>query len=580
MPDPFRVPIVSTIREGDSAPFPSLQEGQCPMPRTPRKYEEFLDKTPANFVPLTPVQFLERAALAYPDKTSVIHGARRYTWRETYARARRLASALVKRGLGKGSTVAVMAANTPELYEAHFGVPMAGAVLNALNVRLNADDIAFILDHGEAEILITDREFSGTVRKALEKLGRAIPVIDIDDPEADSAGALLGETDYESLLAEGDPDFAWAFPADEWDAITLNYTSGTTGNPKGVVYHYRGAYLNALGNIVTWGLNHGIVYLWTLPMFHCNGWCFPWTLAALAGTNVCSRKVTAQAIYDAIGDHGVTHFCGAPIVLGFVINAKDSDKRAFDHTVNVMTAAAPPPASVLARMEAEGFKVTHTYGLTEVYGPATVCAWHSEWDALDMEEQARLKSRQGVRYAVEEGLMVGHPETLEPVPWDGETMGEVFFRGNITMRGYLKNPDATQKALAGGWFHSGDLGVVHPDGYIQLKDRSKDIIISGGENISSIEVEGILYKHPDVVACGVVAKPDEKWGETPVAVVELRDGATVTEADLIAFCRDGLTHYKCPRQIIFDALPKTSTGKIQKFLLREHVQRLIEQGEA
>jgi len=550
------------------------------MVMTPNKYETHLDKTPANHVPLTPLQFLERAALAYPDKTSVIHGARRYTWAETYARSRRLASALAKRGVGKGMTVAVMGSNTPELYEAHFGVPMIGAVLNALNVRLNAEEIAFILDHGEAEILITDREFSTTIRGALAKLGRTIPVIDIDDPEAGGAGDLLGDLTYEDLLAEGDPDFAWTWPADEWDAISLNYTSGTTGNPKGVVYHHRGAYLNGLGNIVTWTMPHESVYLWTLPMFHCNGWCFPWTMAALAGTSVCCRKVSAKAIYDGIADHGVSHFCGAPIVLGFVINAKETEKRAFSHTVKVMTAAAPPPATVLARMQSEGFHVTHTYGLTEVYGPATVCAWHTAWNDLDMEEQARLKSRQGVRYVVEDGLMVGDPETLEPVPRDGKTIGEVFFRGNITMRGYLKNPDATEKALAGGWFHSGDLGVVHPDGYIQLKDRSKDIIISGGENISSIEVEDVLYKHPDVVSCGVVALPDEKWGETPVAVVELRDGATVTEAELIAFCRDNLTHYKCPRTVIFDELPKTSTGKIQKFRLREHVRRLIEDGAA
>ncbi|WP_299442065.1 acyl-CoA synthetase [uncultured Rhodospira sp.] len=550
------------------------------MPRTPRKYEEHLDRTPANHVPLTPLQFLDRAALAYPDKVSVIHGARRYTWSQTRERARRLASALAKRGIVKGSTVAVMGSNTPELYEAHFGVPMIGAVLNALNVRLNADEIAFILVHGEAEILITDREFSPTIKKALAKLESPIPVIDIDDPEAGGAGELLGETTYEDLLAEGDPDFAWAYPADEWDAISLNYTSGTTGNPKGVVYHHRGAYLNGLGNIVTWTLPHESVYLWTLPMFHCNGWCFPWTMAALAGTNVCCRKVNAKAIYDAIADHGVTHFCGAPIVLGFVINASDAEKRPFDHTVKVMTAAAPPPAPVLARMQAEGFHVTHTYGLTEVYGPATVCAWHTEWDDLDMEEQARLKARQGIRYVVQDDLMVGDPETVEPVPHDGETMGEVFFRGNITMRGYLKNPDATDKAFAGGWFHSGDLGVVYPDGYIQLKDRSKDIIISGGENISSIEVESVLYKHPDVVACGVVAKTDERWGETPVAVVELRDGATVTEADLIAFCRESLAGYKCPRTILFDELPKTSTGKIQKFRLREHVGRLAEAGES
>lgn len=556
------------------------RETQKTMVQTPNKYETHLDKTPANYVPLSPLQFLERAALAYPDKTALIHGARRYTWAETDARARRLASALAQRGIGKGATVAVMGSNTPELYEAHFGVPMIGAVLNALNVRLSADEIAFILDHGEAEILLTDREFSTTVKGALAKLGRSIPVIDIDDPEAGGVGERLGDITYEELLAEGDPAFAWSGPDDEWDAIALNYTSGTTGNPKGVVYHHRGAYLNGLGNIVTWTMPHESVYLWTLPMFHCNGWCFPWTMAALAGTSVCCRKVSAKAIYDGIAEHGVTHFCGAPIVLGFVINAREADKRPFDHTVKVMTAAAPPPASVLARMQAEGFHVTHTYGLTEVYGPATVCAWHAEWDALDMEEQARLKSRQGVRYVVQDGLMVAHPETLEPVPRDGETIGEVFFRGNITMRGYLKNPDATDAALAGGWFHSGDLGVVHPDGYIQLKDRSKDIIISGGENISSIEVESVLYRHPDVVSCGVVARPDEKWGETPVAVVELRDGAKVTEAELIAFCRENLTHYKCPRSIVFDELPKTSTGKIQKFRLREHVRRLIEQGDA
>ena len=547
------------------------------MARTPRKYEEHLDRAPANHVPLTPLQFLDRAAHAFPDKVAVIHGRRRYTWAETRARARRLAGALAARGIAKGSTVAVMAANTPELYEAHFGVPMTGGVLNALNTRLGAEEIAFILEHGEAEILIADRAFSDTVRAALERLESPPPVIDIDDPEAgDGVGPALGETDYESLLAEGDPDYAWAWPADEWDAIALNYTSGTTGNPKGVVYHHRGAYLNAVGNIVTWTMPPESVYLWTLPMFHCNGWCFPWTLAALAGTNVCCRQVSAKTIYDAIADHGVTHFCGAPVVLGFVINATEAEKRPFDHTVNAMTAAAPPPASVLARMQAEGFRVTHTYGLTEVYGPATVCAWHTEWDALDMEEQARLKARQGVRYLVEDDLMVADPDTLEPVPRDGETMGEVMFKGNITMRGYLKNPEATAKAFAGGWFHSGDLAVVHPDGYLQLRDRSKDIIISGGENISSIEVESVLYRHPDVATCAVVAAPDEKWGETPVAVVERRDGANATEAELVAFCRQHLAGYKCPRTVLFDELPKTSTGKIQKNRLRDDIRRRID----
>lgn len=544
------------------------------MVRTPSKYEEHLDRVPANHVPLTPLQFLDRAAHAFPDKVAVIHGRRRYTWAETRARARRLASALAVRGIAKGSTVAVLAANTPELYEAHFGVPMTGGILNAINTRLGAEEIAFILEHGEAEILIADRAFSDTVRAALDRLDSPPPVIDIDDSEAgEGVGPALGETDYESLLAGGDPDYTWSWPADEWDAITLNYTSGTTGNPKGVVYHHRGAYLNAVGNIVTWTMPPESVYLWTLPMFHCNGWCFPWTLAALAGTNVCCRQVSAKAIYDAIADHGVTHFCGAPVVLGFVINATEAEKRPFDHTVNAMTAAAPPPASVLARMQAEGFRVTHTYGLTEVYGPATVCAWHAEWDALDMEEQARLKARQGVRYLVEDDLMVADPETMEPVPRDGETMGEVMFKGNITMRGYLKNPEATAKAFAGGWFHSGDLAVVHPDGYLQLRDRSKDIIISGGENISSIEVESVLYRHPDVATCAVVAAPDEKWGETPVAVVERRDGATATEADLVVFCRQHLAHYKCPRTVLFDELPKTSTGKIQKNRLRDDIRR-------
>ncbi|GEO80777.1 acyl-CoA synthetase [Pararhodospirillum oryzae] len=535
-------------------------------------YRTGLDRTPANYVPLSPLGFLDRAAQTCPDRPSIVHGARRYTWSQTRERALRLASALRNLGIEEGETVAVMGANTPELYEAHFGVPMAGAVLNALNIRLNAEEIAFILNHGEARILLTDTEFAPTIKAALPLLDHPVRVIDIVDSEYTGPGERLGETDYETLLAGGDPAFAWQGPADEWDAIALNYTSGTTGNPKGVVYHHRGATLNALSNIITWGMPSGARYLWTLPMFHCNGWCFPWTMAANMGTNVCLRRVSAAGIFQAIADEKVTHFCGAPIVLGFLINAGPAERREFSHTVHVMTAAAPPPAVVLERMQREGFQVSHVYGLTETYGPSTVCFWKEEWNALPIDEQARLKARQGVRYVVQDGLMVGDPETMEPVPADGETLGEVFFRGNITMKGYLKNPAATEEAFRGGWFHTGDLGVVHPDGYIQLKDRSKDIIISGGENISSIEVEGALHRHPDVVAAAVVARPDEKWGETPLAYVELRDGATVTEKELIAFCREGLAHYKCPREIVFGPLPKTSTGKIQKFILRRQAR--------
>lgn len=567
----------SCIRSPKATESPHWRGKVHPTMTTPSQkspYQIGLDRNPANSVPLTPLGFLERAAMVYPERASVVHGKRRYTWAETYRRARRLASALSARGIGFEDTVAVMGANTPELYEAHYGVPMAGAVLNALNVRLNADEIAFILNHGEAKVLITDREFSPVVKDALTKLDRMPLVIDITDSEYEGPGTCLGEMDYEAFLASGDPEFAWRTPRDEWESITLNYTSGTTGNPKGVVYHHRGAYLNALSNIITWGMPHHATYLWTLPMFHCNGWCFPWTMAANGGTNVCLRRVSAAHIFNAIAEEGVTHFCGAPIVLGFIINAKAEERRAFSHDVNVMTAASPPPASVLQKMEEDGFRVSHVYGLTEVYGPATVCAWKPEWNDLPMAEQGRLKSRQGVRYIVQEGLMIGDPETMEPMPWDGESMGEVFFRGNITMKGYLKNPKASEEAFRGGWFHTGDLGVVHADGYIQLKDRSKDIIISGGENISSIEVEDVLYRHPDVVAAAVVAKPDEKWGETPKAYVEVRDGATATEQDLIAFCRDNLTHYKCPRDVEIGPLPKTSTGKIQKFILRAQAKEL------
>ncbi|MBI2977914.1 MAG: acyl-CoA synthetase [Rhodospirillales bacterium] len=540
-------------------------------------YDKDLGQNTANYAPLTPLSFIQRTAAVYPDHPSVIHGARRFTWKETYARSRRLASALSRRGIRPGDTVAIMGANTPEMYEAAFGVPMTGAVLNTLNVRLDAPTIAFSLQHGEAKFLITDTEFSATVKAALKALGRDIPVIDIDDGEAgnDISHERLGEKDYEALLAEGDPEFDWRLPADEWQAISLNYTSGTTGDPKGVVYHHRGAYLNAISNIVAWNMAHHPVYLWTLPMFHCNGWCFPWSVAAVAGTNVCLRRVNAANIYNAIADQGVTHFCGAPIVLNYVINAKPDERREFDHTVNVMTAAAPPPASTLEAMQRQGFNVTHVYGLTETYGPAVICAWHDNWNRRPIEEQAQLKSRQGVNYHMLQGLTVMDPETMKPVPADGETMGEVMFRGNIVMKGYLKNKKATASSLAGGWFHSGDLGVMHPDGYLQLKDRSKDIIISGGENISSIEVESVLYKHPAVLAAAVVARPDDKWGETPCAFVELKDHAAPVSADeIIKFCRDNMAHFKAPKMVVFGPLPKTSTGKIQKFKLRDIAKEL------
>ena len=532
-------------------------------------YDTHLDQSPANYAALSPITFLERAAATYPNRTSVIHGSKRFTWAETYARARRLASALSGLGVGKNDTVAVMAANTPEMYECAFGPAIAGAVVNTLNTRLDAAALAFSLNHGEAKVLITDTEFSTSVKSALAELGRDIAVIDIVDSESDVSGETLGEMDYEAFLAGGDPDFGWAPVADEWDAISLNYTSGTTGDPKGVVYHHRGAYLNAMSNIVGWNMPHHAIYLWTLPMFHCNGWCFPWSLAAIAGTNVCLRRVNAGNIYAAIADHGVTHFCGAPIVLNVVINATDAERRRFDHKVNVMTAAAPPPAATLQRMQEQGFDVTHVYGLTETYGPAVICSWHPEWNNLPIEQQILKKGRQGVRYHVLQGLTVMDPETMEPVPADGETMGEVMFKGNVVMKGYLKNPKTTDETLAGGWLHSGDLGVIEADGYIKLKDRSKDVIISGGENISSIEVEDTLAKHPAVMLAAVVAKPDEKWGETPCAFVELMDGAEANEAEIIHFCRANMAHYKCPKNIVFGELPKTSTGKIQKFKLRE-----------
>jgi fatty-acyl-CoA synthase len=533
-----------------------------------------LDRNPANHVPLSPLSFIERAAAVHPDQLAVVHGAQRFTWAETYARCRRLASALQRRGIGKNDTVAVMAANTPQLLEAHFGVPMIGAVLNALNTRLDSKTIAFILEHGEAKALITDREFSSIVGPALRQLGKKLLVIDIEDPLGAPAEAL-GEIDYEAFLGSGDPDFAWKYPDDEWDAIALNYTSGTTGNPKGVVLHHRGAYLNAIGNLMVWSMPRHPVYLWTLPMFHCNGWCFPWTIAALSGTHVCLRRVEAAAIFSAIAQEKVTHLCGAPIVVNLLLNAPDEQRRDFGgRTIAMMTAGSAPPAAVLQGIEGMGFAMTHVYGLTEVYGPSVVCEWHHDWDSLGDEERATLKARQGVRYPVLEGLMVADPQTLQPVPRDGKAMGEIFMRGNIVMKGYLKNPKASHEAFAGGWFHTGDLAVAHPNGYVEIKDRSKDIIISGGENISTIEVEGVLYRHPDVLEAAVVARPDPRWGETPCAFVTLKPGHNTTAEQIIAYCRDHLAHFKAPKTIVFGPLPKTSTGKVQKFQLREQAKSL------
>jgi Acyl-CoA synthetases (AMP-forming)/AMP-acid ligases II len=537
-------------------------------------YDRDLDRTPANFQPLTPLSHLARAAEVFPDQIAVIHGGQRTDYRTFYARARRLASALAARGIGKGDTVSVMLANTPAMLECHYGVPMTGAVLNTLNTRLDAAIIAFSLDHAEAKVLITDREFSKTIKAALAQCEAKPLVIDYDDPEFAIEGERLGEIDYEDFVASGDAAFAWRMPDDEWDAISLNYTSGTTGNPKGVVYHHRGAALMGYGNVVACSLPRHPVYLWTLPMFHCNGWCFPWTISVVAGTHVCLRWVRASAMYEAIAEHGVTHLCGAPIVMSILLNAKDEERRSFDGVVKFLTAAAPPPEAVLAAMAEAGFEVTHLYGLTETYGPAVVNEWKAEWDRLEPAARATRKARQGVRYQALEDLTVMDPQTMERVPADGETLGEVMFRGNVVMKGYLKNAKATADSLAGGWFHSGDLGVLHPDGYIQLKDRSKDIIISGGENISSIEVEDAIYKHPAVQAVAVVAKDDDKWGETPCAFVETRPGASVTAEEIIAWCRDRLAHYKCPRHVVFEDLPKTSTGKIQKYVLRERAKAI------
>ncbi|HEX4160518.1 MAG TPA: acyl-CoA synthetase [Rhizomicrobium sp.] len=542
-------------------------------PGTGSIYDRDLHRNAANFQPLTPLSFLERAALAFPDRVAIIHGKQRISYADFHARSRRLASALTRRGIHRGDTVAVMLANTPPMLEAHYGVPMAGAVLCALNTRLDPAALAFILDHGEAKVLITDREFAPVVRETLARAKARPLVIDVDDLEFPQEGERLGRIDYEDFLADGDPEFAWAMPDDEWDAIALNYTSGTTGNPKGVVFHHRGAALMGYDNVLAAGLCKHPVYLWTLPMFHCNGWCFPWTVSVVAGTHVCLRAVRAKPIYDLMAEHGVTHLCGAPIVMSILVNAGAAERRALPRRVEFITAAAPPPESTLAAMCEAGFNVTHVYGLTETYGPAVVNEWRAEWDALDANTRAAKKARQGVRYPALAELAVMDPQTMEPVPADGETLGEVMFRGNIVMKGYLKNPAATKDAFAGGWFHSGDLGVLHADGYIQLKDRSKDIIISGGENISSIEVEDALLKHPAVLYAAVVAKHDERWGETPCAFIEMKPGhETVSESDLIAWCRDHLAHYKCPRHVVFCEIPKTSTGKIQKYKLREQAR--------
>lgn len=532
-------------------------------------YDQGLDKNSANYVPLSPLSFLRRSAMVYPKRLSIIQDSKQYTWAETYERVKRFASSLSRLGVGKNDTVACMLPNITAMYEAHFAVPMTGAVVNTLNTRLDAEAIAFQLQHGEAKVLLTDPEFAKTIKGALDLLpGKKPIVIDVMDPEYESQ-ERLGTLDYEKLLAEGDPNFQWRLPADEWDPIALNYTSGTTGNPKGVVYHHRGAYLNAVSNVVSWAMPPHTVYLWTLPMFHCNGWCFPWTMAVNAGVSVCLRKVDAVKIFELIKAHNITHMCGAPIVYGMLINAPEENRQGLNHTVNGLVAGAAPPAAIIEGCDKIGFNITHVYGLTETYGPASVCAKQPEWDALPLEFRAARNSRQGVNYHLQEAVTVLDPETMLPVPWDGETVGEIMFRGNIVMKGYLKNAEATAEAFAGGWFHTGDLAVVHSDGYVKIKDRSKDVIISGGENISSLEVEEVLFRHPAVNIAAVVAKPDEKWGEVPCAYVELRPGAKATEAEVIEFCREHLARFKVPKQVVFVEIPKTSTGKVQKFRLRE-----------
>ena len=536
-------------------------------------YDTNLDKNNANFVPLTPLSFLKRSAEVYPQKTSIIHGKRVYNWEQTYKRSLQFASALSKHGIGKNDTVSVLSFNTPEIYEAHYAVPMIGAVLNTINIRLDVETISYILEHSEAKVLITDTELSLTVKKSLEKLNKDILIIDIVDEMAvlpEGSGERLGKYEYEEFLNSGDPEFEFIMPSDEWDSIALNYTSGTTGLPKGVVYHHRGSYLMSLGTVTALSMPMHPTYMWIVPMFHCNGWGNPYTLTALAGTSICMRYVSAKNMFDAIADHKVTHFGGAPIVLNFLAQAKDDERRDIAHTVNVVTAGAPPPAATLEAVQKMGLKVNHVYGLTETYGHISICAWQEEWNELSAEEQAQLKSRQGVNFPMMETLAVLNPETMKPVENNGEEIGEIMIRGNCVMKGYLKNKDESDKSMAQGWFHSGDLAVMYPNGYIQIKDRSKDIIISGGENISSVEIENTLYKHPSILFAAVVAQPDEKWGETPCAFVELKDtNDTVSDNDIINFCKETLAGFKCPKKVIFTELPKTSTGKILKYELRK-----------
>ncbi|MDV6252287.1 acyl-CoA synthetase [Vibrio sp. EA2] len=536
-------------------------------------YDNDLTHCAVNHIALTPLSFLERTATVYPEYPAVIHGSIRRNWSETYQRCRQLASALSSRGIGKGDTVSVMLPNIPAMLEAHFGVPMIGAVLNTLNVRLDAETIAFMLKHSEAKVLICDREFHTVITEALTLIDNPPLIIDVNDPEYGGEEAT-SDLDYEAFLAEGDPNYEWQWPEDEWQAISLNYTSGTTGNPKGVVYHHRGAYLNSLGNQMTWSMGHHPVYLWTLPMFHCNGWCYPWTITALAGVHVFLRRVDPQKVLTLIREHKVSHLCGAPIVLNALVNMPEEAKAAIDHPVNAMVAGAAPPAKVIGDVEKMGINITHVYGLTEVYGPVTVCAWHESWDEFSLEERATLKSRQGVRYPTLEGVMVADTQTLKPVAKDGKTIGEVFMRGNTVMKGYLKNPSATSEAFEGGWFHTGDLGVCHPNGYIEIKDRLKDIIISGGENISTIELEDVLYKHPDILEVSVVAKPDERWGESPCAFITLKQNRFTSENEILDYCRDHLAGFKIPKTIVFTNLPKTSTGKVQKYILRDWAKEI------